>query len=197
MNRNHLWKLALVAPALAAMLAVGGCDNDDDDAATTGNTGAPPLDGMTVGGESSVGDDEATPAGTGMTLPEAAKDQLSQLTEDFQEAADAAKGEEGANETLLGQANEVADSLQEAFENGNLQDAGRYMSQLQGMKDQLPANLQTMLDNIMNAVPENVRSMMNTAGGAMNSMNEGADSLRGMMGGDEGDTGGSESFGDE
>ena len=177
MNRTHpnqpwtLALLALLAPAVAALLVAGGCDDNEADEVevegTTSTIERPVGDTMDETLRTQPLSDEAT-AEPGVALSDTVKQTLSDLNERFQEAADDAKGEPGADEAVLGRANEVSDSLQNAFNEGNLADAARHLGQLRGMKDQLPANLQGMIDQMVNAVPANVKSMMDTAGGAMN-----------------------------
>ena len=204
MNYRKLFGTLFAVPAAAGLLMVTGCEEEaevetpDGEVEVEGTDAGAAVTPLERGLDEGIGEAEAGLAGmreegeraigdAGQQLSAPVRDRLSQLTEQLQEQAEAAKdqveatvdtdaaGTGNAQSQALGRVNEIADQLQAAIDDGNLGQAGRYLQQLQGMKAQLPPNIQQMIDQIAQSMP-----------GASTLLNGGA--TGGTMGGATGGT---------
>ena len=167
---TNRWTLLLAAPAVAGLLYVAGCDDGtevgDDDA----DVEAVEIDeGDTLDVEDEMADpidDAAEPAAatTGGMMDRAAdaaggmaagmKDRLTGMANELETSVDTAMGDaEGETADALSQAKDLVGQIKTAVSEGNMGELGGYVRQLQGMKAQLPQEVQGVIERMASAVP--------------------------------------------
>jgi hypothetical protein len=173
---RRLPRAALIVPAgLICIGLVAGCgDEEEGETVLNGeNPAATTSDADATTGILDQVDQGAS--GLGADL----KDRLTGLADDLTQAATEAK--DGAEEETAGALDTVTDlagELKTAVSEGKLQDIAGHFATLNGMKDNLPASVQSVIDSIGDALPENIKGMMDQGEGLL-------EQGRGLLGGGE------------
>ncbi len=181
MKHSILLTAIFALPAAAGMILFAGCDTDETDTVDTIDTTTDTSPGTTTGTtprptptpsggapSGASGSTDPMPSGTGTTggmdtgtateLSAAVKQQVTTISGQLKQAAETAIGEaetagDTTNTALFTRVNELVDGVQRAVDENKLPEAAGYMQQLQGIKAQLPPNMQEMLTQLAAAIP--------------------------------------------
>lgn len=152
---KHRYLLLLAAPAVAGLMFTAGCD-EDDDVGTIDTVGTNDTDRATPAAGTEGG--MADRVGGAFQLPEADREQLSQMLEDAQETAEAYKdkieadvdiegwGTGSAASEKLGMVNEKLDAIQAAVSDGEWTTVATEFKALAGTP--MPADLKQQITAI-------------------------------------------------
>ena len=158
MNQREIFKMLIAVPAVAGLMFVAGCDQGDDTTDgvnTTGGSGAMETGdtaGSTVEGVMDEPDPTLSSGLEGVTG--AATEQIEQPLAQLEDALDSAEAEATAGtEGALDQAREVVQNIRQAIEDGDMTELQQHVTQLQGLRAQLPASVQQRIDQLVQAVP--------------------------------------------
>ena len=180
---TNRWTLLLAAPAVAGLLYVAGCDDGtevgDDDVEVTGvETGdtldvedemADPVDPVDDAAEPAAATtggmmDRAADAAGGMAA--GMKDRLTGMADELETSVEGAMGDaEGETADALSQAKDLVARIKTAVSEGDMGELGGHVRQLQGMKADLPQDVQNVIERMAAAVP-GVSQMGGDLGGA-------------------------------
>lgn len=167
MNYRDVLKSLFAVPAVVGVLYLAGCDDDPEPVEPQPTDGAmdetmDPGAGPDPSGAGLETEPPAEPASgdfgqTGQGLSDTAKERIEEPLSNLEEALDSAEettaAEGGTQASVTDRAKEAVDGLRDALDEGSTADISRYVTQLQSMKAQLPANVQQMIDRLAAAVP--------------------------------------------